>query len=81
MLRINVDQVDNGLHPSEQVVIFRTADGEREEVAVHRSFVEGNTLSVYPVETGSDRILVELPRESVRGQWRVWVPRLAVSEG
>jgi hypothetical protein len=80
MLRIDVDQVDEGLHPSEKVVTFQTADGEREEIAVDQSFVDGLSLSVYPIERVSDRLLVELPRETARGQWRVWISNSAVLE-
>jgi hypothetical protein len=80
MLRIDVDQVDDGLHPSDRVVTFQSADGEREEIAVDKSFVEGHTLSVYPIEREAGRLLVELPRETARGQWRVWISNSAVLE-
>ena len=78
MSRIAVEQVEDGLHPSEVVVTIRTAEGNTEEVAVDRQLVEHNEMRVYPVSSRQDRVLVELPRETLSGAWRVWMPRAAV---
>jgi hypothetical protein len=77
MLRVKVRQVRDGLHPNEVVVAFDNAEGTQETLVVDRRSLRGDTIRVgYPV--GSDqangRLLVELPRETMRGQWRVWVP-------
>lgn len=79
MFRIAVEQVEEGLHPSEVVVTIRTAEGNTEEVAVDRQLVEHRTMRVYPVGNSEDRVLVELPRETLSGAWRVWMPEAAVS--
>jgi len=77
MLRLKVRRIRDGLHPNEVVVGFDTPDGTQETLVVdRRSLGSDDTLRVgYPV--GSDqanrRLLVELPRETMRGQWRVWV--------
>ena len=77
MLRVKVRRIRDGLHPNEVVVGFDTPDGTQETLVVdRRSLRSDDTLRVgYPV--GSDqanrRLLVELPRETMRGQWRVWV--------
>lgn len=77
MLRVKVRRIRDGLHPNEVVVGFETPDGTQETLVVdRRSLRSDDTLRVgYPV--GSDqanrRLLVELPRETMRGQWRVWV--------
>jgi hypothetical protein len=77
MLRVKVKRIRDGLHPNEVVVGFDTPDGTQETLVVdRRSLRSDDTLRVgYPV--GSDqanrRLLVELPRETMRGQWRVWV--------
>ncbi len=79
MPRITVEQVEEGLHPSEVVVTIRTADGKMEEVAVDRQLVEQGGLRVYPVSSGNEGILVELPRETLSGIWRVLMPKASVS--
>lgn len=79
MSRIAVEQVEEGLHPSEVVVTIRTAEGKMEEVAVDRQLVEHGALRAYPVSFGQDRVLVELPRETLSGTWRVWMPKASVS--
>jgi len=81
MPRIRIERLGEGQHPSEILVAVRTADGTLEKVVVDRRSIRDDTLEVgYPVgEKGTD-LLVELPRESVRGRWRVWVPREVFSE-
>jgi hypothetical protein len=76
MLRVKVREIRDGLHQNEVVVGFDSAEGTQESLVVDRRSLRGDTISVgYPV--GSDqsngRLLVELPRETTRGQWRVWV--------
>ncbi len=82
MSRLKVSRVGEGLHPREVVVRVRTADGADEEVAVDETALAGDTLEIgYPIALDDDRALVELPRETSRGSWRLWVPRAAVVEG
>ncbi|HUB16051.1 MAG TPA: hypothetical protein VMB34_29160 [Acetobacteraceae bacterium] len=78
MPHIAVETVEEGLHPSEVVVTLRTADGKTEEVAVDRLLVEAKQLKAYPVGQERDRVLVELPRETISGAWRVWMPKASV---
>jgi hypothetical protein len=74
MYRVKVQTVGDGQHPSEAVVSLTTADGVREELIVDRRSIEEGTLRVgYPIRTQGNRFLVELPRETFRGSWRVWV--------
>jgi hypothetical protein len=83
MRRIKVRRIREGLHPNEVVVSVATADGSEEELVVHkRSLGEGDTLLIgYPIG-GDDKnnLLVELPRETVRGSSRIWVPRNSLVE-
>lgn len=82
MPQVKIEQVREGQHPSEVVVAIRTADGGSEKLVVDRRSIRNDTLDIgYPVGEDRDRLLVELPRESVRGLWRVWVDRDAVIEG
>ncbi len=78
MPRIAVEHVEDGLHPSEVVVTLRTADGTIEEVAVDRQLVDAKRLQAYPIGRDADRVLVELPRETNSGSWRVWMPKDSV---
>lgn len=78
MSHIAVDEIEDGLHPSELVVTIRTAEGRTEEVAVDRQLVSDRRLKVYTVEADRDRVLVELPRETLSGSWRVWMPKASV---
>ena len=75
MLRLKVRTVREGLHPNEVVVAITTSDGSNEELVVHKRSIQNDTLRIgYPIG-GDDKknLLVELPRESVRGTSRVWV--------
>lgn len=79
MPQIRVETVRNGQHPSEVVVAVKTADGGTEKLVVDRRSIRNGTLDVgYPVGREGNRLLVELPRESMRGLWRVWVSHDAV---
>jgi cobalamin biosynthesis protein CbiG len=81
-IAIRVETLREGQHPSEVVVAVETAGGRREQMIVDRRAISStNTISVgYALAHASDRLLVELPRETIRGEWRVWVPLTAVVE-
>jgi hypothetical protein len=81
MFRIKIQRVGQGSHPSEVVVAVTTADGAREELVVDDRSLRNDTLGVgFPVGRQDDRWLVELPRETLRGLWRVWVRQDAIVE-
>ena len=65
--------VEDGLIPSEKIVRIVTADGGQEEVAVSASQVRDNGLEAQVIGREHERVLIELPRESSSGRWRVWV--------
>lgn len=74
MMRLAITVVGDGLHPEEAVVSVRTRDGDA-KLAVDREALSGTTLGIgYPVDKEGDFYLVQLPRESFGGTWRVWVP-------
>jgi hypothetical protein len=76
MLRLKVETVCEGQHPSEVVVSVTTADGQSEQLVVDTRSLKDNTVEVgYAVGRDNDRFLVELPRETSRGLWRLWVPK------
>lgn len=72
MCRINC-KIADGLVPSEKVAIFATADGHEEEVIVSTRHLQGKSLLTSEIGRTGNRVLVELPRESTSGHWRVWV--------
>lgn len=82
MARLKIRTVGNGQHPSEAVVAVTTADGKTEELIVDRRSITDNSVKIgYPISArGTDELLVELPRESLRGSWRIWVRRSDVEE-
>jgi hypothetical protein len=70
---VKVRRVGKALHPSEEVVEIETATGS-ERLVVARKSVERNAIYVgEPVGQRGDNWLVELPRETMSGAWRVWV--------
>ena len=76
MLRLKIDPIGDGQHPSEIMVAVETAEGSREILIVDRRSLEGDTLGIgYPVGARGDLYLVELPQETMRGLWRVWVKK------
>jgi len=73
---IKIQVLGEGQHPSEVFVAVRTADGVVENVIVDHHSIDNDTLEVgFPVGGDEKRFLVELPRETVNGQWRVWMRR------
>jgi hypothetical protein len=75
MYRVKVRTVGDGQHPSEAVASVTTADGKQEQLIVDKRSLEGRgSLRVgYPLRREGDRYLIELPRETMRGSWRIWV--------
>lgn len=74
-MRIKVEPKGNGLHPSEIVVGVYTKEGT-EYLAVSKDSVQDQTIEVgWPVGQNDDCYLVELPRETFTGFWRVWVAK------
>jgi len=72
-MRIKVRNVGAGLHPNEVIVEVNTVGGT-ERLVVDRRSIRSNSLSVgAPLREEKDRRLVELPRETMKGLWRVWV--------
>jgi hypothetical protein len=73
MCTINCYEVEEGLIPTEKVVRLRTADGRSEEVVVSNSQLVGRRIIASEIGRERGNVLIELPRESSSGRWRVWV--------
>ncbi|HEX3881232.1 MAG TPA: hypothetical protein VHW66_01105 [Stellaceae bacterium] len=77
MLRIKITHKEDGPIPSEAVVTIPTTTGT-EEVVVHKSQATDDSVEAGFIGQEGDRVLVELPRETVSGRWRVWVQKDAL---
>lgn len=79
-MKIKVNPIGQGNHPSEVVVSVATTSGT-ERLVVHQRSIENNSLDIgYPINHDESNYLVELPRETIDGSWRVWVPQGLVVE-
>jgi hypothetical protein len=65
--------VQEGLVSSERIVRIKTSEGRQEEVAVSASQIRGSALEAPVIGREGGKILIELPRESSSGRWRLWV--------
>jgi hypothetical protein len=78
MMRVKVDKIGKGIHPSEVIVSVKTNDGE-ERLVVHQRSLQEDSLDIgYPIDENDDQYLIELPRETMTGLWRVWVQKSKV---
>jgi hypothetical protein len=73
MMKVRVLEVGKGLHPSEAVVAIKTNDGDQSLVIDRRSLQNGFISIGYPIREKDRKYLIELPRETSSGLWRVWV--------
>ncbi len=80
-MRLRVDRLGEGPGPGEVVVRVTPMTGPTEQVVVHVTGMVGDTIDVgYPLARSKEQRLIELPRESVSGKWRLWVPQSAMVE-
>jgi len=80
-MRLKVKHIGEGLHPSEVVVEVNTLSGPQ-RMFVDRRAVDDKDWSLAvgaPLRRDDTSLLVELPRETMSGSWRVWVPENTVS--
>jgi hypothetical protein len=73
-MRLKVARMGEGLHPCETVVSVQTKSGPVSMVVDPTVIFPDQTVSIgWPVGREDDYFLVELPRETMHGSWRVWV--------
>lgn len=71
----------DGPGPFEKIISIRTSEGEAEPLIVSGRILNENMIDVgLPLAFDDNRILIELPRESISGLWRIWVPQSEVDE-
>ena len=79
-MRLSVEEVGSGLHPSETVVVIKAVHGQERLTISKRSISQGSIEIGWPLGEDGNRVLVELPRETQAGAWRVWVNRAQLLE-
>jgi hypothetical protein len=70
--------VVKGLIPTEKTVFIQTVGGGQEEVTVSNTSLSGGRLEASEIGRTKHKVLIELPRESASGRWRIWVTRSSV---
>jgi len=71
MMRLKVEKISEGLHPSEAIVSVKTSTGSERVVVSTRSIV-GDSIPVgWPLGKSDQLTLVGWPREPKKGSWRV----------
>lgn len=81
MLRLKVEKIREAQHPSELIVSVTTADGSKEQLVVSSRSLKNDSIEVgYALGRDEDRFLIELPRETLAGLWRLWVRKDALIE-
>ena len=80
-MRVKAQRVAAGLHPNEVIVEVKTTTGTERLVVDKRAF-QDNSISVgSPIGMSEQgEYLVELPRETTTGAWRVWVASEVLSK-
>lgn len=79
-MRLMVEEVGKGLHPNEVVVAIKVAGGTERLIVSRRSIKNGSIQVGWPLGEKENLILIELPRETQIGAWRVWVSRKQLIE-
>jgi hypothetical protein len=74
-MRVRIEEVGAGQHPSERIVEVATVEGPEQLVVDQRSIKDRSLDVGFPVGQENGHLLVELPRETFRGQWRVWIDK------
>ena len=75
-MKLKVKELGEALHHSEVVVSVHTIGGDDEGLVLGKRSVREGYISVgYPIRSEGDSFLVELPRETSSGRWRVWVDK------
>ena len=76
---VRFSEIAQGFGPSELLVGVLTVEGKQEEVVISRRHADNGGIDVgSPIIDEPGRCLIELPRESIAGRWRIWIPRSEV---
>ncbi len=76
--KVKCNDVVDGFMPAEKIARIQTADGRIENVAVSVQSISGDKLLASEIGREEGKVLVELPRESASGRWRIWVKESSI---
>lgn len=62
-----------GANTSERVAYITTASGTKAEIILDTSQANHNSIVAAEISRKDNNVLIELPRETSSGDWRVWV--------
>jgi len=81
MIKLSTNSVIDGLMPTEKIALIEVLDGQIEEVSVSEKDISpDNKLLASEIGRSGEKVLVELPRESASGRWRIWVNKATIAE-
>lgn len=76
LIRVRCEKIKDGFIPAEKIAYILAVDGNLEEVTVSPKNLTGDRfLEASEVGRFDGHVLIELPRESASGRWRLWVDR------
>lgn len=81
MMQLRVQEVGKGLYPQEVLVEIKSNEGGKKMLIDSRSVHDGYVEIGSPVAKQNGHWLIELPRETTIGEWRVWVSKDEVRGG
>ena len=73
-------KIVDGLMPAEKIALVESAEGQIEEIAVSNENLSGQSLIADEIGRHEGKMLVELPRETASGRWRIWVKDSALQQ-
>jgi hypothetical protein len=73
-----IGKIEEGLMPTEKIVRVEDAEGGIEEIPVSSRSIDDGKLVASEIGRLEDKVLIELPRESASGRWRIWVKQSTV---
>jgi hypothetical protein len=71
-------KIIDGIMPNEKIARIQGADGRFDEVVVSKRNISGDKLLASEIGRQEGQVLVELPRESTSGRWRMWVKESSI---
>jgi hypothetical protein len=78
---VKCEMIAEGPGPSEATVGILTVEGYREEVVLAKRMLHHGTMNIgSPLLHEKGRYLIELPRETASGRWRIWIPESEVAD-
>lgn len=72
MCRVKANII-GGVTNSERVAYIKTVNGQKVEVILEASQANHHSVVVAEIGRKDNNVLIELPRETSSGDWRIWV--------